>query len=125
MILSPPAEQIRLAVTARCKKAAPQFQIVPERAHKLFERTAEKFQDKLEKLPNFWERAAFLKNRVLKFTKKNLRGDMARLYHEYTTAMFRGEMATMDDDGPVFKEINPNIEAIAQYHAYLACNCGD
>lgn len=124
MLLSPPAEQIRLAVTARCKKAAPQFQIVPDRAHKLFEKTAEKFRDQLDLMPNFWERAAFLKACVLKFTKKNLRGDMARLYHEYTTALFRGELATMDDE-PVFREIDPNIEAIAQYHAYLACTAGD
>jgi hypothetical protein len=124
MLLSPPAEQIRLAVTARCKKAAPQFQIVPDRAHKLFEKTAEKFRDQLDLMPNFWERAAFLKERVLKFTKKNLRGDMARLYHEYTTALFRGDLATMDDE-PVFREIDPNIEAIAQYHAYIACTAGD
>lgn len=124
MLLSPPAEQIRLAVTARCKKVAPQFQIVPDRAHKLFEKTAEKFRDQLDLMPNFWERAAFLKARVLKFTKKNLRGDMARLYHEYTTALFRGELATMDDE-PVFKEIDPNIEEIARYHAYLACTAGD
>lgn len=124
MLLSPPAEQIRLAVTTRCKKAAPQFQIVPDRAHKLFEKTAEKFRDQLDLMPNFWERAAFLKARVLKFTKKNLRGDMARLYHEYTTALFRGELATMDDE-PVFREINPNIEEIARYHAYLACTAGD
>jgi len=125
MLLSPPAEQIRLAVTARCKKSAPEVQIVPDRAHKLFEKTAEKFRDKLDELPNFWERAAFLKERVLKFAKKKLRGDMARLYHEYTTAMFRGEMASTDDDGPVFKEIDPNIEELARYHAYLACTAGD
>jgi hypothetical protein len=124
MLLSPPAEQIRLAVTSRCKKTAPQFQIVPDKAHKLFEKTAEKFRNQLDLMPNFWERAAFLKECVLKVTKKNLRGDMARLYHEYTTALFRGELATMDDE-PVFREIDPNIEAIAQYHAYLACNCGD
>lgn len=124
MLLSPPAEQIRLAVTARCKKAAPQFQIVPDRAHKLFEKTAEKFRDQLDLMPNFWERAAFLKARVLKFTKKNLRGDMARLYHEYTTALFRGDLATMDDE-PVFREIDPNIEELARYHAYLACTAGD
>lgn len=124
MLLSDPAEQIRLAVTARCKKTAPQFQIVPDKAHKLFEKTAEKFRDQLDVIPNFWERAAFLKERVLKFTKKNLRGDMARLYHEYTTALFRGELATMDEE-PVFNEVDPNIEAIAQYHAYLACTAGD
>ncbi|NDD52485.1 hypothetical protein EBZ39_01155 [bacterium] len=124
MLLSPPAEKIRLAVTSRCKKTAPEFQIVPDRAHKLFEKTAEKFRDTLDELPNFWERAAFLKARVLKFTKKKLRGDMARLYHEYTTAMFRGELATMEDE-PVFKEIDPNIEEIARYHAYLACTAGD
>jgi hypothetical protein len=124
MLLSPPAEQIRLAVTSRCKKAVPQFQIVPDRAHKLFEKTAEKFRDQLDLMPNFWERAAFLKERVLKFTKKNLRGDMARLYHEYTTALFRGYLATMDDE-PVFREIDPNIEELARYHAYLACTAGD
>jgi hypothetical protein len=124
MLLSDPAEQIRLAVTARCKKTAPQFQIVPDKAHKLFERTAEKFRDQLDVIPNFWERAAFLKERVLKFTKKNLRGDMARLYHEYTTALFRGELATMDDE-PVFREVDPNIEELARYHAYLACTAGD
>lgn len=124
MLLSDPAEQIRLAVTARCKKTAPQFQIVPDKAHKLFEKTAEKFRDQLDVIPNFWERAAFLKERVLKFTKKNLRGDMARLYHEYTTALFRGELATMDDE-PVFREVDPNIEELARYHAYLACTAGD
>jgi len=124
MILSPPAEQIRLAVTTRCKKAAPEFQIVSDRAQKLFEKTAEKFREQLDLIPNFWERAAFLKECVLKFTKKNLRGDMARVYHEYTAAMLRGELATMDDE-PVIKEINPRIEAIAQYHAYLACTAGD
>jgi hypothetical protein len=102
----------------------PQFQIVPDRAHKLFEKTAEKFRDQLDLMPNFWERAAFLKERVLKFTKKNLRGDMARLYHEYTTALFRGDLATMDDE-PVFREIDPNIEELARYHAYLACTAGD
>jgi len=124
MLLSAPAEKIRLAVTARCKKTAPQFQIVPDRAHKLFEKTAEKFRDQLDLIPNFWERAAFLKEHVLKFTKKKIRGDMARLYHEYTTAMFRGALATMDDE-PVFKEVNPNIEEVARYHAYLACTAGD
>jgi len=124
MLLSDPAEQIRLAVTARCKKTAPQFQIVPDKAHKLFERTAEKFRDQLDVIPNFWERAAFLKERVLKFTKKKLRGDMARMYHEYTTALFRGELATMDDE-PVFREVDPNIEELARYHAYLACTAGD
>jgi hypothetical protein len=124
MLLSGPAEQIRLAVTARCKKTAPQFQIVPDKAHKLFERTAEKFRDQLDVIPNFWERAAFLKERVLKFTKKKLRGDMARMYHEYTTALFRGELATMDDE-PVFREVDPNIEELARYHAYLACTAGD
>jgi hypothetical protein len=124
MLLSDPAEQIRLAVTARCKKTAPQFQIVPDKAHKLFERTAEKFRDQLDVIPNFWERAAFLKERVLKFTKKKLRGDMARMYHEYTTALFRGELATMDDE-PIFREVDPNIEELARYHAYLACTAGD
>lgn len=125
MSLSATAEKIRLAVTSRCHKTAPEVQVVPEKAHLLFERTAEKFRDALDNISNFWERAAFIKERVLKVTRKKLRGDMARLYHEYTAAMFRGELADMDDAGPVFKQINPNIEAIAQYHAYLACNCGD
>lgn len=124
MILSAPAEKIRLAVTTRCKKAAPEFQIVSEKAHLLFERTAEKFADELEKIANFWEKAAFLKERVLKRTTRRLRGHMARIYNEYTAAMLRGELATMDDE-PVFKEIDPSIEAIAQYHAYLACTAGD
>ena len=124
MSLSATAEKIRLAVVTRCNKRAPEFQIVPEKAHRLFDRTAEKFRNQLELIPNFWERAAFLKEHVLKFTKKKIRGDMARLYHEYTTAMFRGELATMDDE-PVFKEINANIEEIARYHAYLTCTAGE
>ena len=124
MSLSVPAEKIRLAVTSRCKKKAPQFQIVPERAHRLFERTAEKFADELEKIANFWERAAFLKKCVLNRTTRKLRGNMSRLYNEYTAALLRGELATMDDE-PVFKEIDPRIEEIAQYHAYLATTAGD
>lgn len=124
MSLSPPAENIRFAVTTRCQKKAPAFQIVSEKAYLLFERTAEKFADELGKKANFWERAAFLKECVLKRTTRRLRGHMARLYNEYTAAMLRGELATMDDE-PVFKEINPRIEAIAQYHAYLACTAGD
>lgn len=124
MSLSAPAETIRLAVTTRCRKCAPSFQIVPEKAYLLFERTAEKFADELEKIANFWERAAFLKKCVLKRTTRKLRGNMARLYNEYTAAMLRGELATMDDE-PVFKEIDPRIEATAQYHAYLACTAGD
>jgi hypothetical protein len=124
MSLSAPAEKIRLAVTTRCQKAAPSVQVVPEKAHRLFDRTAEKFADKLDTLANFWERAAFLKECVLKRTAVKLRGHMARLYNEYTAAMLRGELATMDDV-PVIKEISPHIEAIAQYHAYLACTAGD
>lgn len=124
MSLSIPAEKIRLAVTTRCKKATPAFQIVSEKAYLLFERTAEKFADELSKIANFWERAAFLKKCVLKRTTRKLRGNMARLYNEYTAAMLRGELATMDDE-PVFKEIDPNIEELARYHAYLACTAGD
>jgi len=124
MSLSAPAESIRLAVTTRCQKTAPAFQIVSDKAHLLFEKTAEKFADELGKIANFWERAAFLKECVLKRTTRRLRGHMARLYNEYTAAMLRGELATMDDE-PVTREINPRIEAIAQYHAYLACTAGD
>lgn len=124
MLLSTPAEKIRVAVTRRCKKEAPKFQIVTEKAHLLFERTAEKFADELEKIANFWEAAAFLKERVLKRTTRKLRGHMARIYNEYTAAMLRGELATMEDE-PMFKEIDPNIEELARYHAYLACTAGD
>jgi hypothetical protein len=124
MSLSATAEKIRLAVTTRCKKRAPEFQIVDEKAHRLFDRTAEKFADEISGLANFWERAAFLRERVLKRTTRKLRGHMARLYNEYTAALLRGELASMEDE-PVFKEIDPRIEVTAQYHAYLACTAGD
>jgi hypothetical protein len=45
---------------------------------------------------------------------------MARLYHEWTAAMLRGELASMDDD-TVMRQVDPNIEKIAQGHAWLAC----
>ena len=124
MSLSATAEKIRLAVTTRCSKRAPAFQIVPEKAYLLFDRTAEKFADELAKIANFWERAAFLQKCVLKRTTRKLRGNMSRLYNEYTAAMLRGELATMDNE-PVFKEIDSNIEEIARYHAYLTCTAGD
>lgn len=120
MSLSATAEAIKLAVTKRCYKQAPQFQIVPDRAQKLFDNTAEKHKNDLSKIDGFWEKAAYLKERVLARTTKSLRGDMARLYHEWTAAMLRGELASMDDE-TVIRPVDPNIEKVVQYHAWLAC----
>jgi hypothetical protein len=86
----------------------------------LFDNTAEKHSKDLSKINGFWEKAAYLKERVLARTTKSLRGNMARLYHEWTAAMLRGELASMDDD-TVMRQVDPNIEKIAQGHAWLAC----
>jgi hypothetical protein len=123
MSFSAAAEGIKLAVTRRCSKQAPQFQIVPDKAQMLFDNTAEKHSKDLRKINGFWEKAAYLKERVLARTTKRLRGNMARLYHEYTAAMLRGELASMDDD-TVMRQVDPNIEKIAQGHAWLACTAG-
>jgi hypothetical protein len=112
------AEKIRLAVTSRLHKDAPQFQIVPDKAIRLFEHTAEKFSQDLAKIDGFWEKVAFLKDRVLARTTKSLRGNIARLYAEYTAAMLRGEMASWDDDARL-QRVDPRIEERVQYDAYV------
>jgi hypothetical protein len=112
------AEKIRLAVTSRLHKDAPQFQIVPDKAVRLFEHTAEKHAHDLAKIAGFWDKVAFLKDRILTRTTKRLRGNMARLYAEYTAAMLRGEMASWDDDARL-QRVDPLIEARVQYDAYV------
>jgi hypothetical protein len=114
------AEEIKLAVTKRCQKEVPQFQLVSDKVQKLFDNTAEKHAIELNKIDGFWEKAAYLKERVLARTTKSLRGHMARLYHEWQAALLRGELASMDDD-TVLRTVDPNIEKLAQYHAWVAC----
>ena len=114
------AAEVKLAVTKRCQKEKPQCQLITERIQQLFDNTAEKHAGELSKIEGFWEKAAYLKKRVLARTTKRLRGHMARLYHEWQAALLRGEEASMDDD-TVFRPVTPNIEKLVQYHAWVAC----
>jgi hypothetical protein len=120
MSLVAATDGVRLAVTKRCRKQPPQFQLVSDKVQKLFDNTAEKHADELSRINGFWEKAAYLKERVLARTAKSLRGHMARLYHEWQAALLRGELASMDD-AVVIRDVDPNIERVAQYHAWLAC----
>jgi hypothetical protein len=118
--LSPGAEKIKVAVTTRLYKSVPQTEIVPERAIKLFEDTMEKVAKEVDRISNFWEKVLFVKDAVLARTKASKRGKMAVLYHEYQTAMYRGYLAGPDGELP--PPPNPNAEALARYHAYVACS---
>jgi hypothetical protein len=113
-------ENFRAAVVKRLYKAAPSFQIVPHKAVRLFEYVMEQHVDAVDNIDGFWPKAAFIRERVLAVTANSRRGNMARLYNEYTAAMFRGMLAAEGDD-PVLKHADPNAEARAQYHAYQAC----
>ena len=93
--------------------------IVESKAIRLFEDTMEATARAAEKLP-FWEAVAYLKAAVLKKTAASKRGRMAVLYHIWSAAMLRGELA--DADGVIRPLDVPNAERIAQAHAYLACS---
>lgn len=116
-----PAARLKLAVVRRLHKQPPQFQIVPEKAIMLFEDTMRKSARGLNRIEGFWARAEFIRRRVLKRTAAGLRGPMARWYSDYTAAMLRGEMATIDDDGAV-RKVDDNIELSVRSAAYAACS---
>ena len=113
-------EKFRTSVVKRLYRAAPSFQIVPNKAVRLFEYVMEQSANDVDKLDGFWAKTAFVKEQVLEITAKSRRGNMARLYAEYTAAMFRGMMASEGED-TVLKHADPHAEARAQYHAYQAC----
>ena len=119
--VSPVVEKFRVAVVKRLYKAAPSFQIVPHKAVRLFEYVMEHHVDAVDNLDGFWPKAAFVRERVLAITANSRRGHMARLYNEYTAAMFRGMLAA-EGENPVLKHADPNAEARAQYHAYRTCS---
>ena len=114
-------EKFRVSVVKRLYKAAPSFQIVPSKAMRLFEYVMEQNLDAVDEIDGVWAKTSFVKERVLEITAKSRRGNMARLYAEYTAAMFRGMMASEGDD-PVLKHADPHAESRAQYHAYTACS---
>lgn len=69
----------------------------------------------------FWDKAEYLKDQVLAVTMAPQRGNMSRMYADYTAAMLRGEMATYDAETGIVGEISSDIEARVQEHARLAC----
>lgn len=114
-------EKFRTAVVKRLYKAAPSFQIVPHKAVRLFEYVMEQSANDVDKLDGFWPKAALVRERVLDITANSRRGNMARLYNEYTAAMFRGMLAA-EGETPVLTHADPHAEARAQYHAYRTCS---
>jgi hypothetical protein len=118
--VSPVVEKFRGNVIKRLYKAAPSFQIVPEKAVRLFEYVMEGHAEAVDNIDGFWSKAAFIRERVLEITATSRRGNMSRLYNEYTAAMFRGMLASEGED-TVLKPADPHAEARAQYHAYVAC----
>jgi hypothetical protein len=119
-VSSPVVEKFRANVIKRLYKAAPSFQIVPNKAIKLFEYVMAQSADDAAKIDGFWNKAALVRERVLDITANSRRGNMSRLYNEYTAAMFRGMMAA-DGEDTVLKSADPRAEARAQWHAYQAC----
>lgn len=120
-MVSAPFSTLRRGVVRRMGRSAPQFQIVSSRAIKLFEYTARLCRDGMEAREGFWNKAEYLKDQVLAVTTAPQRGNMSRMYADYTAAMLRSEMATYDAESGIVLEVDDDIEARVQEHARLAC----
>lgn len=120
-MVSAPFSALRRGVIRRMGRSAPQFQIVSSRAIKLFEYTARQSRDGMEAREGFWDKAEYLKAAILAVTMAPQRGNMSRMYADYTAAMLRGEMSTYDAESGIVLEVDNNIEARVQEHARIAC----
>ena len=118
---SAPVSALRRGVIRRMGRSAPSFQIVSSRAIRLFEHTARQSRNGMDARAGFWDKAEYLKDQVLAVTMAPQRGNMSRMYADYTAAMLRGEMATYDAETGIVGEVSSDIEARVQEHARLAC----